>query len=164
MMSKLKMELEQELKSITSRTSANSRGHLDSSSINRLKQKQQQEINLKSQIKHLNEQMKGVFFLLMQCQIGLDNCNSMMAASESSTLKDSSSDKGSVQSQLEKPLISFDDDQDEREAAKTLTDSFQNETEPTGDLTSQKIPDNVDQSNSNNNSNTTTHNDVESLI
>lgn len=84
MMSKLKLDLETELKNLNQSTNY-STSKLDSSSINRLKAKQQQELNLKSQIKHLNEQMKGVVFLLMQCQIGLENCNDMAAAKNETT-------------------------------------------------------------------------------
>jgi hypothetical protein len=78
MISKLKFDLENELKSLASNNDTNTNGSvaLDCvSTINRLKQKQQHDLNLKSKIKHLDEQLKGVLFLMMQCQIGLENLN-----------------------------------------------------------------------------------------
>lgn len=65
MMTKLKFDLEKELESLT-KVKLNSKKPAASTV--------HQEDQLKSQIKHLDDQIRCVLFLLMQCQIGLDNC------------------------------------------------------------------------------------------
>jgi hypothetical protein len=42
------------------------------------------EEQLKSQIKHIDEQIRGVAFLLMQAQIGLENCSDTYSISAAS--------------------------------------------------------------------------------
>jgi hypothetical protein len=66
MMSKIKQELDRELALATN-------NNID----NKIKSgaKTQQENQIRSQIKHLDDQIKCVAFLLMQCQIGLENCS-----------------------------------------------------------------------------------------
>ena len=68
MMTKIKSELDKELKLCLSSSNDNS------NNITSTERRQNNEAHLKSQIKHLEEQMKGVVFLLMQCQIGLETC------------------------------------------------------------------------------------------
>lgn len=68
MMTKIKCELDKELEICASSSNDNS----NSNNIN--EKREQNEAHLISQIKHLEEQMKGVVFLLMQCQIGLETC------------------------------------------------------------------------------------------
>lgn len=64
MMSKLKMDLEAELELIHTHKQ-----------IQDKKQVFQQENSVRTQITHLNEQIKCVMFLLMQCKMGLENLN-----------------------------------------------------------------------------------------
>ena len=64
MMTKLKMELEKELGAAGGAAQSSNR---NSGPIYQEK--------IRSQIKHLEDQMKCVVFLLMQCQIGLESCN-----------------------------------------------------------------------------------------
>jgi hypothetical protein len=73
MMTKLKSDLDKELAGVlkAKQTSKTSRADDRKSQV----LASQQEEQLKSQIKHLEDQIKCVVFLLMQCQIGLENCN-----------------------------------------------------------------------------------------
>ena len=120
MMLKLKMELESEFRALAKTGPQLKTIQLDSSSVNRLKLKQQQEINLKSQIKHMNEQIKGVQFLLMQCQMGLANCNEMTEATavsiQPTPSKNVSVDAINSADLAERNLnlISFDDNYNEK--------------------------------------------------
>ena len=68
MMTKLKMELERELEAAGRKDEAGGGG---GSSRNSMVYQER----LRSQVKHLEDQMKCVVFLLMQCQIGLESCN-----------------------------------------------------------------------------------------
>ena len=68
MMTKLKCDLENEIDTVLSSSPTNESN------------KKQQEHNIRqirSQINHLDEQMKCVVFLLMQYQIGLETCGDM---------------------------------------------------------------------------------------
>lgn len=65
MMTKIRFDLEKELEIVT-------KSKLNSKKTNQIAQ---QEDQLKSQIKHVDDQLRCVLFLLMQCQIGLENCN-----------------------------------------------------------------------------------------
>ncbi|CAF0799003.1 unnamed protein product [Brachionus calyciflorus] len=66
MMTKLKIDLENELDICIKQK-------LDKKQAKKNQILEQQEHSYKSQIKHLNEQIKCVLFLLMQCKLGLDN-------------------------------------------------------------------------------------------
>jgi hypothetical protein len=67
MMSKLKADLDHELVSVKAQNNKSSAHQVD---------------QIKMQIKHHEEQMKCVMFLLMQCQIGLENCTESLNNSE----------------------------------------------------------------------------------
>ena len=81
MMTRLKSDLEKELdanlknKPLKVTKSFLSGSSSTESSRKALNISNQQESQLRSQIKHLDDQMRCVVFLLMQCQIGLENCN-----------------------------------------------------------------------------------------
>jgi len=69
MMQRLKTEYEKELEGILkSKKNRVAKSFLNTSVFN------QKEERIRSEIKHTEEQMKCVMFLLMQCQIGMSNC------------------------------------------------------------------------------------------
>ncbi len=70
MMTKLKTEMDKELEILVSSVQPSE----DKSSCFK---NHSQVSQLKSQIKNLEEQMKSVVFLLMQCQIGLETCGDL---------------------------------------------------------------------------------------
>ena len=71
MMTRLKMDLEKDLNDSSFSLIASE----EASNISTNNSETRQHINgLKIQIKHIDEQMRCVQFLLMQCQIGLENC------------------------------------------------------------------------------------------
>ena len=79
MMTKIKQdldkELEVELKSKASKAKFKSIKNALTTNSTKASLPTHHEYQIKSQIKHLDDQIKCVAFLLMQCQIGLDNCN-----------------------------------------------------------------------------------------
>ncbi len=75
MMSKLKTDLEKELDLAGEEDKGLLRIAKGASSNGASKKFLNKEEQIKMQIKHLDEQMKGVVFLLMQCQIGLEMIN-----------------------------------------------------------------------------------------
>ena len=77
MMQRLKSDYEKELDGILkSKKNRVAKSFLNTSVFN------QKEERIRSEIKHTEEQMKCVVFLLMQCQIGLSNCIDLQSANE----------------------------------------------------------------------------------
>lgn len=74
-MTKLKSEMDKELKILMS--SGRSGSEEKSSGL-----KNHQIAQTRAQIKNLEEQMKSVVFLLMQCQIGLETCGEVVLTHE----------------------------------------------------------------------------------
>jgi hypothetical protein len=73
MMTKLKTDLDRELDSMTSAINfsiENNSSNNNTNNTNNIKMK-----HLTSKIKHLEDQMKCIVFLMMQYQIGLENCS-----------------------------------------------------------------------------------------
>ena len=71
MMTKLKSEMDKELKILMSSDQPASEERSPGL-------KNHQIVQTKAQIKNLEEQMKSVVFLLMQCQIGLETCGEVI--------------------------------------------------------------------------------------
>lgn len=84
MMSRLKCDLDKELEALVSVSTDVDKGYKPNLQNNK-------ESQLRSQINHLEEQMKGVVFLLMQCQIGLETLGEPQIAAIS---RENSSDNG----------------------------------------------------------------------
>jgi len=64
MMTRLKIDLEKELEVCMAESTAKD-------------MQSHKQAQVRSQIKHLEDQMKCVVFVLMQCQIGLESCSEM---------------------------------------------------------------------------------------
>ena len=83
MMTKIKQdldkELEAELKSKASKSKSRNLKNVLTSASTGVSLPSHHEYQIRSQIKHLDDQIKCVAFLLMQCQIGLENCNDNFA-------------------------------------------------------------------------------------
>ena len=114
MMTKIKEELEKELeielKSKLGKTKSKQFKHvLSSASLSGASFPSQNEHQIKSQIKHLDDQIKCVAFLLMQCQIGLENCNDILVTREDSlTSTTITATPQEIVNQMEIPKICID--------------------------------------------------------
>ena len=114
MMTKLKQdlekELEAELKSKESKSkSKNLKNVLASATVGGYIPSNQ-EYQIRSQIKHLDDQIKCVAFLLMQCQIGLENCSDNFANNLSilNSNNDSTPTQETLPNSIEIPKICID--------------------------------------------------------
>ena len=82
MMKRMKSEYEKELEMLLkSKKNRMAKTFLNTSVFN------QKEERLRSEIKHTDEQMKCVMFLLMQCQIGLSNCTDLQASANINSIQ-----------------------------------------------------------------------------
>ena len=92
-MTRLKSDLQKDLdQAVERKKSASSSSSNGKATATATTSGWQEEKQLHEQIQHLDDQIKGVLFLLMQCQIGLDSLaypklSELPAASLASTLK-----------------------------------------------------------------------------
>ena len=111
MMTKIKEELEKELDVELKAKSVKSRMRplkhvLSTASLHGGSMPNQQEYQIRSQIKHLDDQIKCVAFLLMQCQIGLENCNDILVSGVTATIVQQQPQEAT--NQMEIPKICID--------------------------------------------------------
>ena len=103
MMQRLKSDYEKELDLILkSKKNRVAKSFLNTTVFN------QKEERLRSEIKHTDEQMKCVMFLLLQCQIGLSNCTDLQALND--TKSELSSRTQQKEESVQMSTIRTDDD------------------------------------------------------
>ncbi len=127
MMKKLKSDHEKELDQILK----SKKNRVQKTFLNSAGLFNQKEERLRSEIKHTDEQMKCVMFLLMQCQIGLDNCIDLQSLNQQNHLNDSPGSKKSSNNEVNlEPTVTndnVDDDDDDDDDDELLDDNELND-------------------------------------